>query len=217
MADLMVAVITGGHWYDVPAFTRMWRALEGIEAFIQPLEDWAVDNGRVRTRYDVTAFYNMHQPTPAPDAKGTEGRIRQAIEALGTTEQGLVVLHHALLAFPQWRLWSDLVGMPDRAFKTYAHGVRMPLRVVDPEHPITRGLTSFEIVDETYDMPDCAPDNHLLVDCEAPGSLKTIAWCRAHGRSRVFCYQGGHDRTAFEHPGFRQLVERGVKWAAGAV
>jgi hypothetical protein len=61
---LTVAIITGRHPFDLPAFQRMLRALSGIDAYPQSLEDFAADAGHVRDAYDVLVFYNFHQETP---------------------------------------------------------------------------------------------------------------------------------------------------------
>jgi len=38
------------------------------------------------------------------------------LEHLGQTAQGIVVLHHALLAYPQWPLWRSIAGIEGRSF-----------------------------------------------------------------------------------------------------
>ena len=39
--SIKVAVVTGGHRFDVPNFHGLFRKLEGVDAFIQSLEDFA--------------------------------------------------------------------------------------------------------------------------------------------------------------------------------
>ena len=56
---LKVAVVTGGHPYDVQDFHRLFRSLTGVEAFIQHMEDFAVSSEAVRDSYDVVVFYIM--------------------------------------------------------------------------------------------------------------------------------------------------------------
>src|SRR5690606_5441090 len=40
-------------------------------------------------------------------------------------------------------------------------------------------------------------------------------WVRTHGKGRVFYTAWGHDERTWGHPGFQNLVERGIRWACG--
>jgi type 1 glutamine amidotransferase len=95
------------------------------------------------------------------------------------------------------------------------------VRVSDADHPITRGLETIEIADECYtsEYPDLGalrvlqtshhPDPSAGIDGE-PSS-----WVREVGRGRLFYSALGHDARSFSHSGLRQLLERGIAWAAG--
>lgn len=205
---IKTAVITGGHDFDVPAFTRLFRVLANVNAYIQTLDDFAADAGKVRDWYDVVVFYNHHQETPASDT-----HQRATLERLGETEQGIVVLHHGLLAFRDWPLWDQVVGIEDRGVG-YDHDQQLTIHVADPDHPITRGVGDFAMVDETYKIDEPGPDSHVLLTTDHPKSMEAIAWTRTYGKSRVFCYESGHDASAFDNPHFRTVLGRGIAWAA---
>mgnify|MGYP003752763559 CR=1 FL=1 len=209
---LQVAVITGHHAFDVPAFADLFHRqvsdeVPGIRPYIQDLENLAADAGRALERYDLFVFYNMHPGAP-------EGRVRAALERLGQTDQGIVVLHHGLLAFPEWPVWDELVGITGRGEFDYFHDEVIPLEIADAGHPITEGLTSGAITDETYTLPDAGADSRVLVTTTHPRSMRTICWTRAHGRARVLCLELGHDAQAWNDPTFRALLARGIRWAA---
>ena len=209
---LTLALITGQHAFDVPGFYALFRAMPGIDFYPQALEDWAADFGGMRERYDVLVFYNYHQTLDAPGGRTWGRDVRRAVERLGESPQGLVLLHHGIGAFQAWDVWSELVGMPDRRFE-YFKDERVYVQVADPLHPITRGLTDWEIVDEVYALPAVAGDAHVLLTTDHPRSTPTLAWTRQHGAARVFCYQSGHDRRVYDDPGFRTVLERGIRWA----
>ena len=109
-----VAVVTGGHAYDVPGFHALFRSLPGADCYIQHMEDFVSDAGKVREEYDVVLFFNMPGGAPRQDAAGYEGRIGAVLGEFGSRSQGVFVLHHGILAYPDWPFWSDLVGMADR-------------------------------------------------------------------------------------------------------
>ena len=213
------AVITGGHAFDVPGFHDLFRSLPEVDAYIQPMEDFVADTGRVREQYDVLVFYNMHRDVPPDGATGYEGRLRNALEGLRDTGQGILVLHHAILAYIGWPLWADLVGIGDRTLTSFHHGANLGIQVADADHPITRGLESWEIVDETYVMndPESPDGNRILLTVDHPQSMCHIGWTRSFGRSRIFCYELGHDDGAYTNPGFQTVLSRGIEWCAGRI
>jgi hypothetical protein len=210
------AVITGGHHYDVVAFHQLFRDLPGIDAYIQHMEDFSASSPEARSGYDVLVFYTHLKGEPAQlgGPPGQNSSVHAMLESLSSTRQGIVLLHHSLLAFPDFPIWDDLTGIPDRTLETYAHDETIRLHVADPAHPITAGLADWTITDETYLMPDAAGDNHILITTQHPRSMTTLAWTRQHKASRVFCMQLGHDHQAWSDAGFRKLLTQGIVWCA---
>jgi len=208
------ALITGVHPYHVPAFQSIFRSFPEVDLYPQNLEDFVTSPDDVRAWYDVLVFYNMHMQVPDDSAGGWYPAARRALEGLGETPQGLLVLHHALLAFPGWQLWNDLVGIEDRSFG-YHIGETVTVQIADAEHPITRGLRDWTMIDETYTMADAGEGSHVLLTVDHPKSMKTIAWTRQHGQSRVLCLESGHDNDTYPDPSFRKVLERGIGWLAG--
>ena len=212
-----LAVVTGGHSYDVPNFHLLFRSLEGVEPYIQHMDEFASSPKDVRQWYDAVLFYIMLMDGPTDEhLPWYAGKPKTALEELGQTPQGIVVLHHAILAYPQWSKWSELVGIDDRRF-AYHMGQRLRVDVADTSHPITSALKSWEMPDETYTMADAEPvnGNQVLLTANHPRSMKTLAWTRQHGQSRVFCLQSGHDNLTWADPSFQRVLQRGVLWCAG--
>jgi len=204
---LRVAVVTGGHAFDVINFHKLFRALSGVDAYIQHMDDFVATSESIRDAYDVVVFYHMLMPGP-PD-----GPMKDALAHLGAAEQGILVLHHALLAHPEWAVWSDIVGVANRKFWFY-HDQSVPVKVASRKHPITRGLDSWTINDETYTMADAGEGNEILLTTDHPKSMKTLAWTRACKKARVFCFQCGHDNAAWSNATFREVMKRGIQWCA---
>jgi len=215
-APVKTAVVTGHHPADMRGFNRLFRALDGVDAYLQHMEDFSADVGGVRDWYDAVVFYNMHAGMPASDGDWFESRTRESLERIGQTDQGIVLLHHGILAFLEWDFWSDLAGVSDRHFTGYAHDQTLRIHVTDVDHPITAGMSDWVMTDETYEMPPAdSPDNTLLLTTDHPQCLPTIAWTRTFGEARVFCLQSGHDDQTFVDPNFREVLRRGILWSAG--
>ena len=167
MSDkIKTAVVTGRHGFDVVGFTEMFRALPTVDPYIQHMEHFCADPGR--DAYDVILFYHMITEGPT-DAQ------RQGLEGILDNGQGLFILHHAILGWPEWAEYSELVGIGDRSFDTDM-GQNLPVDVATPDHPITRDLPStWQIEDETYSMAVAAGSdgNEVLLTTEHEASMDT--------------------------------------------
>jgi len=212
---LRVAVVTGGHPFDVPNFYRLLRELPGVDAYPQHIEHFASCPDETRDAYDAVVFYGMHRGVPDDEGPKYAGKPKAAVERLVERGQGIVVVHHALLAWEKWDFWNQLIGFDNRNFG-FKEGLNLKVEVAGGEHPITAGLETLEIVDEGYILHgkhDGKGEVLLTVDHE--NAMDEVAWVRQHGKSNVFCLALGHDNQAWGNPGFRQILARGIAWSAG--
>lgn len=210
---LQVAVLVENHPYDVVSFQKMLDSLEGCDCFVQPI-DLFVQDEKNRDRYDVVLWYNMNWDEPARDSV-----LRRYMEQdIGKNGQGIVLLHHALLTFQGWPLYTKVCGLSDRGGDHFQFHQNETVRqhILPVRHPITDGVEDFTIVDETYSIgePD-QPGNTVLITTDNPSGVHNIAWVRQYRSSRVFCYASGHDNAAYADPSFRHILLQGLRWAAG--
>ncbi|MCA9836496.1 MAG: ThuA domain-containing protein [Trueperaceae bacterium] len=209
---IKLAVITGGHSFNVPEFRHLFERLEGVKAYIQHLDDFATASKEIRESYDALLFYIMMMDGPSDDEPGFRGKPKTVLEQLGNSAQGIIVMHHGLLAYPDWSLWNDLVGIENRNLQSYEHDIGLNIKVVNPDHPITRGLSDWHMVDETYELQDPLPSVNTLLSVSAPKSMQTLAWTHSFKQSCVFCLQLGHDQRAWQNPHFQALLGNGIHW-----
>ena len=87
--------------------------------------------------------------------------------------------------------------------------------IADPRHPITQGLAPWTMVDEVYKMQEPGPGSHVLLTTDHPDSLHALAWTRTVGQARVFVLASGHGAETYANPSFREVLRRGILWAAG--
>jgi type 1 glutamine amidotransferase len=212
---LKVAVVTGGHAFDVPNFYRLFRQLPGVDAYPQHIEHFASSPEEVRDAYDAIVFYGMDQGVPEEEGRRAGGNPKAAIERIVEQGQGVVILHHALLAWEKWDLWNKLIGFDNRNFK-YKEGLELGIEVADEGHAITQGASGFAIVDEGYVLHgDHDGQGAVLLTTEHENAMDQVAWARQHGDCRVFCLALGHDNEAWSNAGFREILGRGIAWSAG--
>jgi len=205
-SPIRLAVITGQHPFDVIAFQGLLRRLGGLDVYVQDLDNWAAAEGD--PHYDALLFYSMHRQPP------TEAQER-ALSRLGRTSQGIVILHHAALAFPGWDGWAPVVGIADRRFRFHPDQ-DVPVDIVEPAHPITHGLAPWTMPDETYQLEEPDADSRVLLATDHPRSLRALLWTRQLGKARVVVTACGHGPATYRHPAFQTILARSLRWAAGA-
>lgn len=201
---MKIAVVTGEHGFQEKQFDAVFESMDGLEFVREDLDDFVVDPDQ--HDYSTVVFYNFHRPYPT-DAQA------QAILGLTERGQGLVILHHAILAFPEWDAYSDMCGIQERSFG-YHPRQTLQVQIADATHPITQGLAAWEMGDETYTMDSAGDDSDLLLRVDHPNSMAVLGWAREYGSSRIFCLQSGHDDVTFSDPNFREVLKRGIHWCA---
>lgn len=124
---------------------------------------------------------------------------------------GFVALHCASFCFLNSPDYIALVGAQ---FQKHGTG-QFDTTVVDAEHPIMKGLEPFRTWDETYvHTKHNTKDRRILQTRDDRTGSEPWTWTRTQGKGRVFYTAYGHDARTWGHPGFHDLVERGIRWAA---
>ncbi|MCB8881457.1 ThuA domain-containing protein [Acidisoma cellulosilytica] len=96
------------------------------------------------------------------------------------------------------------------------------VEITKPEDPIMQGLpSSFAYRSEQYYM-HVDPSNEVLATTRftgdhaswIDGTVMPVVWKRRHGAGRVFYSALGHVAAEFTHPEMREILRRGMLWAA---
>ena len=121
-----------------------------------------------------------------------------------------------------WLAYPELIGATWEPAKI-GHGARhaFPVKWVDREHPISRGLgESFLANDELYHKLDLLPNTKVIATAySAPetggtGKNEPIVWTAPFGAGRTVHITLGHDLSSMIQPGFLAAFARGTEWAA---
>jgi len=163
--------------------------------------------------YDVVVVHFMNWEKPPPGQKA-----RANLKKFVSDGKGLFVLHFGCGAFRDWPEYGNLAGRVwDPNLR--AHDPRGPFRVdiVNKEHPITRGMTSFQTEDELYTClaGDRSIDLLATARSKVDGKDYPMAFVLKYGRGRVFHCALGHDVKAIENSPAAELLRRGCIWTAG--
>jgi type 1 glutamine amidotransferase len=93
--------------------------------------------------------------------------------------------------------------------------------VTRPDDPIMQGIASFPYHSEQYYM-HVDPSNEVLATTTftgehaswIDGTVMPVVWKRMYGKGRVFYSSLGHVASEFAVPSMREIVRRGLLWAA---
>jgi uncharacterized protein len=208
---IKVLILTGGHPFEPEPFFKMFRENPEIN-FIAGKQVEAAEG------YDRPDLYTFDVVVLYDAPRNITDTEKARFLALFDHGIGLVVLHHAYLAFPSWPEFGRIAGgryiyqtveiTNGVTESTYKSNVRIPVTVMAGDHPITAGLNDFVLTNELYLNMNMAGNSTPL--------LKTgdewVAWYRTEKNSRIFGTILGHD--CYQDPNFQKLVAQGIRWAA---
>ncbi len=161
-------------------------------------------NAQTLADYDVVAVYANIDRIDKPQADA----LLQWVENGG----GFVPIHCATYCF---RNDERIVALMGGQFQSHTTGT-FRTEIVAPDHPVMRGFGGFESWDETYVHHKHNPRNRTVLSVRTDDNgREPWTWVRTQGKGRVFYTAWGHDHRTWGHPGFRNLIERGIRWAAG--
>ncbi|MGI8745218.1 MAG: ThuA domain-containing protein [Bryobacteraceae bacterium] len=205
-----VLVITGGHAYP----TSFYTLFEGYDDIM-----WAHSTSMLealksdlRSHYDMLVLYDWYREMlPDPERKNLLDFLESG--------RGVLILHHAISDFNVWDWWQREVQGAKYFFKaegadpasSYKHDLDLHL-IPTEEHPITRGIGPFRLVDEVYYGMRYSPQIHVLVKMASPLKDSPVVWIGPYSKARVVYMLPGHDERAHLHPVYRTLVHNAILW-----
>lgn len=215
-------VVTGGHDYEKEPFFEMFDVFENISyVHYEIRDDSEIFEDISNWDYDVIVLYNMTQ-------KISEKRQENFKKLLKEKSVGLVAVHHSIANFQNWDEYRKIIGgkyfLEDTVIDgvQYKRGawqdnVKMNIHIEDKKHPVTKGLSNFEILDETYKNFVVDEGNKILLTTDEPRNEKQVCWVRRYGEARVCYIQFGNGRSAYENENYRKLVSQAIIWSAGEI
>jgi uncharacterized protein len=90
------------------------------------------------------------------------------------------------------------------------------VKVVDSEHPITKGIgPTFTTRDEMYTNLKLHDNIHILAQGDYQGKPQPLLFVSTYGTGRMFQTALGHDLNAMKTAEFVETLVRGTRWAVG--
>lgn len=161
-----------------------------------------------------------HPPVPKVPVQGfawmtpEQGRaVQQFVRSGG----GALLLHNVTHIAQHNAEFRDVLGAsyeghpPIRTFK---------VKVLNEEHPITRGIRDFVVTDEQHFMTYEKDRKHLLLESVNEegltwrhfGTAAPAGWAFDYGKGRVCYFSPGHLLTVLWNPEYVKLQQNAVRW-----
>lgn len=105
---------------------------------------------------------------------------------------------------------SDFLGHPAQCI------VRMEMM---EDHPVTKGVNSFDLRDEHYCLEVYAKDIDIFMTSTSDSEAGTqiAGYTRLMGNGRFCCLTPGHNYAVLVHPEFQKILENALNWCAGVL
>jgi len=197
-----VLFMVGGPFHDNPdLYPILQKKLEDTGQFSvtlsRDLDQFKAEN---INNYDLVVIYCTQLRLTKEQESGLVGFVEAG--------KGLVGIHCATDTFKDSDAYWKLVG---GRFRTHGNET-FKVNVTGKSHPIVKGMSGFEISDETY-CDDFHPESKVIVLLRREKDGEPSAWVQYYGKGRVFVTGLGHGKSAWENPAFQELVTRGAQWA----
>jgi len=216
-AKIRALLITGDdvgahNWREMSETTR--KALVDSKKFdVRVCEDpYILESETALNTYDVIVFMIYSVQVKMLPKEAQENLLNFVKGG-----KGFFVQHLATASFAKWEEFGKLCGRK-WVMRTSGHGPRgvFEAKVVNTEHPITKGMSNFKTDDELYAKLQGTGEINVLVEAYSDWSKKTepLVFTKKYGRGRVVHNAFGHDGKALMNPNVQRIIARGVEFAA---
>ena len=247
-------VVTRGHPFERDNFFNMVDSLGFNWSHIEHPAAQSFFKKENLKKFDAILFYDM--PGLNFDEINDESKFfinppqeykDDFLERL-SEGKGCIFLHHSIAGWPMWDEYSNIIGgrflykpgkikgkkYPDSG---YRHFVNYKVSSVS-EHPITKGISDFEIEDELYlshvfeeDINPLLKSNYSFVrdnfysatnalngkmnsneGWEHPDGSNLVGWTKSYKKSAITYLQFGDGVKSYENKNVRMLLRRSINW-----
>ncbi len=215
---LQALLITGDdvapahNWREISEATREALVASGRFEVKVSEDPMILESAAAIQAYDVIVFTLFNRTVPMISPLAQENLLNYVKGG-----KGFFVQHLASASFAKWPEFGKLCGRW-WVMGTSGHGPRsvFEAKVVEANHPITKGLKNFKVDDELYAKLQGTEPIKVLVEADSDWSKKTepLVFVREYGKGRVVQNAFGHDRKAILTPEVARIIVRGTEWAA---
>jgi type 1 glutamine amidotransferase len=191
--------------HDSPSFLRDWTKLlndRGAKA----TGKMGFPSAQELENTDVLVMFLAEGGTISP-----EDRVN--LDKFLKRGGGIVTLHDGVCGTdPQW--FKTVIGGAWEHGRSKWYEGDVGVYFIDTDHPITQGVSNFDIKDEVYWDLHMMPEAHVLANSfQSVFVIAPQMWTYEKENYRSFVWLQGHEYESFSQPHFRALLLRGIAWA----
>ena len=188
-----------------------WLEVQGFEVELSNTLDSYLDSENMQSKDLIVQAFTMSEITGEQE-KGLLDTVRKGVGIAGW---------HGGLA-DSFRNNTNYQFMVGGQWVAHPGGIiDYEVNISNHEDPITKGLNNFKMKSEQYYL-HTDPVNEVLATTtfsgeHAPwidGAVMPVVWKKMFGKGRVFYSSLGHVAKDFDVPEAREIVKRGMLWAA---
>jgi hypothetical protein len=186
-----------------------------VEAVFERLRDGDVDMLTVYALRWRMLDHEKYEPFRAEYAMSVSAGGRAALEDFVRGGGALLALHTASICFDDWPGWGEVLGARWRWGQSFHPAPQtVQVRVEDPTHAVSTGITDFEVEDEIFHALEATDAIHALLSARAtPDSPpQPMLWARRHGAGRVVYDALGHTVASISHPVHQRVLQQAARW-----
>ncbi|MBP1768715.1 MAG: hypothetical protein H6P98_2830 [Candidatus Aminicenantes bacterium] len=188
-----------------------WLKEQGFEVEISNTLDIYLDAEKLKSLDLIVHIFTMSDIKPEQE-KALEEAVKSGVGLAGW-HGGLADAHRSSVEY-EFMVGGQWVAHPGGV-------IPYRVKVINHEDPVTKGLSDFDMNSEQYYM-QVDPIVEVLATTtfsgqHAPwieGSVMPVVWKKMYGKGRVFYTSLGHIAKDFDVPEAREIVKRGLLWAA---
>ena len=181
-------------------------------------EDPSIFSGEGLRKFDAIVLLSTTTDPKRPESEWLTGGRRAALQDFVRGGGAIVAVHAAADSHYSWPWYGQMIG---GRFQRHPPGTpEGRLRVVDRDHPSTRGLpNTASRTDEWYYFEDYDPTARLLITLdptsigEADINPNPISWAREFEGARIFYTAMGHTAESYRDPYVLDHLAGGLRWA----
>lgn len=205
-AERLASWLGEGYQWENRAGRRAFEDLDGVDLFIMAGLHFS---GMEKARYS----------TPVPYEPMTEADLH-AFQAYVASGRPVLNFHGGIASYSEWGDFPQLLGF-SWIWGVTAHTPvdTWPMRPVDEDSPLTRGVNPFETYDEIYYNVQVTPGMkdlrvHLRGTYHKMHTplLLTAEGGRVEGAGKVAYFGLGHAMDSLDAPEVKKLFNQTIKW-----
>jgi type 1 glutamine amidotransferase len=210
------ALFLAGDYYHNPqdAFDGAGKILEEEGYTVEYITDTSLLTAEKLSGKDLLVIHRDGMNFPnGPEAEAVrwmQPLQEEAIEQFVLSGGNFLALHNAGWNYPWQNGYRRTLG---GYYLTHPPIARFQVDIVAPNHPVTKGVESYEIEDEQHWLWfDYQRVTLLLVNHGADGRQSAAGWAYEYGLGRVVFLANGHTLAAHQHPEFVKLKCNAARW-----